>query len=491
MGRRGFKLDNWQEDYQRKLVSPEEAAQAIKSGENIFIPSAYSGYMPYAIVARRDELKGVTVEVSSPLFDPGWLSPGMEESFEVIVRTYLATARQAHDEGRISFLPYTNGSYFKVYRDNRPVKRDIDVFLMEVSPPDENGFLTFGPYAWQKRNYTEKARTIIAEIDEHMIRSRGDTSIHISEVDYLVDITAPPLTDDEIEQVINRFPPEKLDRVRQSIAFANPRTIRNLIDVIDGFQREYIEFMFHLNDPSEEVKAIAENLKTVVRDRDTIQIGVGAVSGHMIELGVFDDLKDIGIWTEVSAPGMGFLVKRGIATGKYATLHPGKAVFATLSGMRGEEIRWAHENPLIELHRADYVVNVTNISRIENMIAINNVTQVDLTGQITCETQFGPRMINGPGGQPEFHIGAFLAPGGRAVSLMLSTWSDGAVSTIVPYLEQGSIVTIPRVFADIIITEYGVADLVGKTHRERTQELIRIAHPDHRAELQQAAKEIC
>jgi acyl-CoA hydrolase len=211
----------------------------------------------------------------------------------------------------------------------------------------------------------------------------------------------------------------------------------------------------------------------------------------MIELGVFDDLKDIGIWTEVSAPGMGFLVKRGIATGKYATLHPGKAVFATLSGMRGEEIRWAHENPLIEMRKADYVVNVANISRIENMIAVNNVTQVDLTGQITCETQFGPRMINGPGGQPEFHIGAFLAPGGRAVSLMLSTWGDGAVSTIVPYLDQGSIVTIPRVFADIIITEYGVADLLGKTHRERAQELIRIAHPDHRAGLQKAAKEIC
>ncbi|MFH1481779.1 MAG: acetyl-CoA hydrolase/transferase C-terminal domain-containing protein [Pseudomonadota bacterium] len=225
----------------------------------------------------------------------------MEESFEVIVRTYLAAARTAHDEGRISFLPYTNGSYFKPHRDNRPGNRDIDVFILEVSPPDENGFLTFGPHAWQKRSYTGKARTIIAEIDENLIRTCGDTSLHVSEVDYLV----------------------------------------------------------------------------------------------------------------------------------------------------------------------------------------------DLIGQITCETQFGPRLINGPGGQPDFHIGAFLAPGGRAVSLMLSTWGDGAVSTIVPYLDHGSIVTIPRVFSDIIITEYGVADLVGKTHRERARELIRIAHPDFRSELDKAAKPIC
>jgi acyl-CoA hydrolase len=159
--------------------------------------------------------------------------------------------------------------------------------------------------------------------------------------------------------------------------------------------------------------------------------------------------------------------------------------------MRGDEIRWVHDNPLVELHPADHVVNIANISRIENMVAINNVTQVDLTGQITCETQFGPRLINGPGGQPEFHIGAFLAPGGRAVSLLRSTWgAENAVSTIVPFLDYGSMVTIPRFFADIIITEYGVAELVGKTHRERAGELIRIAHPDFRAELEKAVKDI-
>jgi 4-hydroxybutyrate CoA-transferase len=336
----------------------------------------------------------------------------------------------------------------------------------------------------------ERAKTIIAEIDRDMIRTCGDTSLHVSEVDYLVDITSTPLSEEEVETIVGRFASEKQSKARQAISYANPRTLRNIMNMLDHFEKEYIELLFHLNDPSDEVKAIGEYLKTILNDRDTIQIGVGSISGHMIELGVFDDLEDIGIWSEVGAPGMGFLVKRGIATGKYSTLHPGKAVFTTLAGMRGEEIEWANNNPLIELQRADYVVNIANISRIENMVAINNVTQVDLTGQITCETQFGPRLINGPGGQPEFHIGAFFAPGGRAVSLMLSTWGGKAVSTIVPYLDYGSIVTIPRTYADIVITEYGVADLVGKTHRERARELIRIAHPDLRPELEKAAKDI-
>jgi 4-hydroxybutyrate CoA-transferase len=126
----------------------------------------------------------------------------------------------------------------------------------------------------------------------------------------------------------------------------------------------------------------------------------------------------------------------------------------------------------------------------KDMLAINNITQIDLTGQITCETQFGPRLINGSGGQIEFHIGAFCAINGRAVSLLHSTWYDGSVSTIVPQLEQGSMVTIPRAYADYVVTEFGVAELCGKTHRERAEELITVAHPDFRDELSEAAKDI-
>ena len=124
------------------------------------------------------------------------------------------------------------------------------------------------------------------------------------------------------------------------------------------------------------------------------------------------------------------------------------------------------------------------------MVGINNILQADLTGQLTCETQFGSRLINGPGGQIEFHIGAFQAPGGRAISLLKSTWGDGGISTIRPQLEQGSIVSIPRVFSDYVVTEWGIASLAGKTHRERAEATAAVAHPDFRDELMDAAKGI-
>jgi 4-hydroxybutyrate CoA-transferase len=362
---------------------------------------------------------------------------------------------------------------------------------MEVSPPDENGFCTFGQVAWEKRNYTGRAKTIIAEIDTYQIRSHGDTSVHVSEIDYLVDISAPPITGDESNVVAKRFPQEKQDRAREAALLGHPRLLRRVLPMIEDLELSDIEVTLNLDEPDEGTRAIANNLKTILRDRDTIQIGVGKPTKYMIELGVFDDLQDISIFSEMACPGMGFLVKRGIATGRYASLHPGKAVLTGLIGFRRQEVLWAHDNPLIELYRSDYVVNIANIIKHDNMVAINNITQVDLTGQITSETQFGPRLINGPGGQIEFHIGAFFSSGGRAISLMPSTWGDGAVSTIVPHLNEGSIVTIPRVYADYVVTEWGVAQLAGKTHRERAEELVRVAHPDFRAELTEAALKIC
>ena len=490
MERRPLNLDNWEKDYRRKLVSIEEAAEKINSGDHIFIPNGYMGEMPLAIVARQDELRDVYVEVTAPAMDPGWLSPGMEESFDVTVRIYLNLARQGHDEGRIHFLPYTNGTYFKNYEDHRSGVKEIDVLLMEVSPPDDNGFCTFGHVAWEKRDYSKVAKTIIAEIDSHLIRSHGDTAIHISEIDYLVDISAPPITGDESNLVAERFPPEKQDRAGEAALLANPRLFRRRLSMIDETELSDLEIMLNLDEPGEAIRDIARYLKSLLHDGDTIQIGVGKPSKYMIELGVVDDLNDLSLFSEMACPGMGFLVKRGIATGKYATLHPGKAVFTGLIGARPEEIRWADNNPLFELHRSSYIVNVANIARNKNMVAINNITQVDLTGQITCETQYGPRLLNGPGGQIEFHIGAFFSPGGRSISLLRSTWGDRAISTIVPHLDEGSLVSIPRVYADYVVTEWGVARLAGRTHRERAKALIQVAHPDLREELTEAAKEI-
>jgi 4-hydroxybutyrate CoA-transferase len=491
MKARERKLENWRDTYQRKLVGYQEAAEVIKSGDNIFIPNTYSGQMPYAIAARQEELQDVTVEVQAPRYDPGWLSPGMEGSFNVIVRIYMGpVARQGHDEGTVTFLPYTNGTWFKPYRDNRAVERDIDVFLVDVSPPDENGFMTFGAYLWERRNYAQRAKTIIAEIDPHQIRSHGDTSIHVSEVDYIVDMSTDSLTEEELELLLSKVPPELREQARESLSMESPARLKNILNIIDDIDIETFKMFLAVDEPNQTARSIAENLKTVITDRSAIQIGMGRPSRYMVQLGVFDDFKDLSLFSEMACPGMGFLVRRGIATGKYATLHPGKAVFASLSGFTHKELQWADDNPLFEQYSSDYVVNIANVSKNENMIAINNAIQVDLTGQITCESQFGSRLINGPGGQIEFHIGAFCAPGGKAVTLLPSTWGEGSVSTITPYLEEGTMVTIPRAYADLVITEYGVAELLGKTHRERATALIKVAHPNFREELSKAAAEI-
>ncbi|MBW2622647.1 MAG: hypothetical protein JRD68_07055 [Deltaproteobacteria bacterium] len=491
MEKRKLYLENWREEYKRKLVSAEEAARAVKSGDNIFFASAYYGQVAYAIAARADELRGVNVEYQAPLFDPGWLAPGMEESFRIIVRIFMgATAREIHDEGRLEFLPYTNGTWSKPYRDDRPGKREIDVFLDVVSPPDENGFMTFGHQIWERRGYADRAKVVIAEIDEHLIKSRGDTLLHVSQVDYLVDITSPPATDEEIDAILTKIAPEKRERARIAAKSSNPRRIHNLAGMLDDVTEDRLELLFGLEEPNDEARAITENMKPLLRDRDTIQIGIGKPSKFIVELGVFDHLKDLSIFTEMPSPGMAGLIKRGIATGKYASVYPGKAVMASLGGLRLEEIQWAENNPLIEQYSSDHIVNIARISQNENMVAINNAVQVDLTGQITCETQFGTRLLNGPGGQIEFHIGAFSAPGGRAITLLPSTWGDGGVSNIVAQMDQGTLVSVPRVFADYIVTEWGVAELCGKTHRERAQALIEVAHPDFRDELKEAAKDI-
>ncbi len=488
---RKIEIENWEDQYKRKVVSPEEAAKVIKSGDNVFIPSTFSGQVPGCLVDRADELKNVIVEIQAPP-DPGWLSPGMEDSFTIIPRIYLGpAAREAHDEGRVSFLPYTNGTWFKLYRDNRPGKREVDVFLVDVSPPDKNGFMTFGGAVWERRGYAKQAKTIIAEIDPNHIRSHGDTFIHVSQVDYLVDQVAEGPTREELTELINKVPPEYHEAAWERFELMKPRMVKYVMDNIDDIDPERLKMLLGVDEPDEATVAISRNVKSLTRDGDTIQIGIGRPSMYIVEQGAFDDRNDLAIFSEMGCRGMGFLVKRGIANGKYATLHPGRAVFGALTGLTREELDWADDNPLIEQHSVDYVANLGNIIKQKNMLAINNATQVDLTGQITCETQFGPRMINGPGGQIEFHMGAFSALGGRAVTLLYSTWGEGAVSTIVPYLEQGSLVTIPRAYADYVITEWGVAELLGKTHRERSEALISIAHPDFRDELKEAAKDIC
>jgi 4-hydroxybutyrate CoA-transferase len=185
----------------------------------------------------------------------------------------------------------------------------------------------------------------------------------------------------------------------------------------------------------------------------------------------------------MSAPGIAALVDAGHIDGSRKSLHKGVAIAVAWSGSDTEDLKAVTRNPKFEVHDPDYVLDVRTISQNDNFHSLNNALSVDFTGQINSESVFGGRLINGTGGQPETHIGAVLSKGGRAITMVPSTALDGAVSRIVPELESGSMVTVPRYFADTVITEYGIARLWGKNHRERAHELIAVAHPDHRAEL--------
>jgi 4-hydroxybutyrate CoA-transferase len=242
-----------------------------------------------------------------------------------------------------------------------------------------------------------------------------------------------------------------------------------------------------VKEPEHYLKDIAGYVSGLIKDGDTIQIGVGRTTEPLVQLGMLDGKHDIGYHSEATPPGIISLVKEGVITGKYKTINQGRAMVTSLGGGTREEMAWASQNPLFWLVDVDYLEDVRVIAAHDNMVAINNALAIDLMGQINAET-IGTRPMAGSGGQPSFVIGALLSKGGRSIIVLPSTASGGKVSRITPRLPEGSAVTIPRQFTDYVITEYGVARLWGKTLRERSQELISIAHPDFRAELRKGVE---
>jgi 4-hydroxybutyrate CoA-transferase len=489
---------NWESDFKRKMVTPEEAVRVVNSGDYVVTPLPdQPAILMEALAARAPELKNVTVQVSASSIDPGWAEPHMKDSFNIVAELFIGSrVRPAMDEKRITYLPDLFSLRYKGIDEGRKASEKFKdfIFFTPVSLPDANGFCSFGASMWNKRSYAKRARCVVGEIQRNAIRTYGTNYIHVSEIDYFVEPEVQPdLTEDEWANVYKMFYKKPSEEIYSKFKLSESRVMRLILEVGEsmGFEPagDFMAPHFGLDEPSEAAIGIANNLKGLIRDGATIQVGVGRPSVFMVKLGVFDERNDLGIHTEMGAPGIADLVKRGIVNGKYKTLHPGKAVFSTLAGCDAEDIEFADNNPAFELYDSDYVANVLTTAKHDNMTSVNNCLQIDLTGQINSESQFGNRMINGQGGQTELHIGAMLSKGGRAISLLPST-TMGGVSTIVPQLDEGALVTIPRQFADTIVSEYGVARLLDKTHRERAAELINIAHPDHRDFLRDEAKNL-
>ena len=435
---------DWQEEYNRKLVTAEEAVSVVKSGDRVAFPLDNSGgpvVIAEALAARLGELEDVEIHVCTPLLDFGWFQPGWEKSFPVTVNSYLSpVVRAMMDERRADFSPVLYSLWGKAETEGRPGIRGTDVVMTVVSPPDKNGFCSFGCDIWSKKWYVKTARTVIAEVDKNHIRTHGDNRVHVSEIDYFVEYTRP--------------------------------------------RREFVP-----PEPQEYMKAIGHYVGTLVRDGDTFGIGAGSIGRTLCGQGILDDRHDLGYYAENLVPGVVQLVKDGVVTGKYKTFHSGKVVCNNFCTGDPEDLAFIDSNPMFELYPQDYVVNIRNVAANDNMVAINAALSVDLTGQIASES-IGPRMYTGSGGQPSIAIGAMLSKGGRSITMLRSTSNDGKISRITPFLAPGTIVTVPRNFADFIVTEYGIASLFGKTQRERAQELVAIAHPDFRAELMKQARKL-
>lgn len=488
---------HWQEEYKRKLGSPEDAARLVQSGDRV-----HTGLLPMprliadAIAARREELENLQITMVEPEYDPGFLNPGWEEKAPVTVEIHIgALAVDALDERRIDYSPVLFSTWFKPYQDTNRGLTPPDVFICTVSPPDKNGYCSFGADLWNKKTFASLSRTVLAEVDANFIRTYGQNYIHVSEIDAFVENTPITMTDEEVEQIVNGI--EDSDRMEElrKIAFGmeveqRREHVPQLATLESSQMRQWATFYAGLSDPGPDMRRMAEFVSELVPDGATIQIGAGTPSTLLPTLGTFDDKHDLGIHSEMAAPGLIDLVAKGIVTGSHTNTHPGRARLSALTASNIREQKWAHNNPLVELHESQHVVNIESVAAIDNMITMNNALSIDLSGQINAETVFGGRLVAGTGGQTELHMGAVLSKGGRGITLLRSTALGGSVSRIVPKHEEGAVVTVPRTFADTVVTEYGVAQLLGKSIRERAEELIAIAHPDFRADLRKEAQKL-
>ena len=487
---------DWQEEYKRKLRSPEEAAKLIKSGDVVMAMGGSTDQpkiMQQAIFDRRDELKDVYVLHGCPLRDPGWLSPGAEDSFKVDLTGYIGPiGRASVNERRTGFIPVSWAFTLKAYE--RPGEhRPIDWDLMVVSPPNKHGFCSLGHALWFKKDMMRRSKRIIAEVDENVMWFYGDTTIHISEVDYFVEYTPPMIPDEELPKALAGVEPEekrkKIEEYTKQLLPNMRPTVLGVLMLMDAHGIDSIAETLGLL-PCVEAEPVAGYVNMLLKSRDCFQIGQGSPSAFLPRFGAFAGKEDLGHHTEMTARGVGNMIKEGQVTGKYKNFYPGKAVFSALDGLSPEELEYAVENPRFELYRTSWVTSIAVVATNDNMVSLQNGISIDLTGQINSESIFGGIMLNGPGGQPDIHIGALYSKGGRAITVMRATAVNGTISCIVPQFEPGTVATIPREYADYIVTEFGIAKLMGKSLRERAEELISIAHPDFRAELRKEAQKL-
>lgn len=428
-------MDNTDKLYKSKLATPEEAVKVIKSGDTVVFHAGVCEpeVLIEAMVNRADELRDVQVIHMTSLGQAKYTLPEMEQSFRHNGLFISGPTRKAVNEGRADFTPCSYSEVPRLFRDHI---LPVNVFLMELTPPDSEGYCSYGLTVDYAKAAAEVADVIIAQINKEMPRTSGER-IHISKIDCIVE------KDEPIHELV-----------------AGP---------IGDVERE-----------------IARNVASLIPDGATLQLGIGAVPDMVLSF--LSDKKDLGIHSEMFSDGVVDLYEAGVITNKKKTLHPGKFVATFLLGTK-RLYDFVDNNPDVLLYPVDYTNDPYIIGQNDNLISINSALQVDVTGQVNAET-LGVKHFTGIGGQLDFVRGASRSKGGKSVIALPSTAACGKVSRIVNDFGPGGAVTTPRGDVHYIVTEYGIADLRGKTITQRIRQLAEIAHPDFRDALLEEAKKL-
>lgn len=407
-----------------KYVSAQEAVKIVKSNDRVYIQAAAAAptILTKALSERASELRNVEVCHLHTEGEAAYANPALSESFHV--NSFFIGKNVRHT------LAAGNGSYTPVFLSELPYlfRRKVvplDVVFIHVSPPDIHGYCSLGVSVEATLAAIESAKTVVAQVNPKMPRTFGDGIIHVSEINYLVEVDVP-IYAHEMEEI----------------------------------------------SPLED--KIGTYIASLIEDESTLQMGIGSIPNAALTK--LTNHKNLGLHTEMFSDGVIDLIEKDVINCNYKGTNRGRALATFLLGSQ-RLYDFVNDNPFIEMKESSYVNDTSKIRKNPKMIAINSAIEVDVTGQV-CADSIGARMYSGVGGQMDFIRGASLSEGGKAIIALPSITKNGE-SRIVPYLKQGAGVVTTRSHVQYIITENGIANLYGKTLKQRAVEMVKIAHPNH------------
>ncbi|MGB0011315.1 MAG: acetyl-CoA hydrolase/transferase C-terminal domain-containing protein [Candidatus Sulfotelmatobacter sp.] len=422
---------SWEINYKNKLRTPDEALRCVQSGMRVYIHPgcAEPETLVEALMRRAPFVEDVEVVHMMTMGAAPYVAPQMAGHFRHNAMFIGGNVRDAIRDGRADYTPIYLSEIEELFESGA---MPIDVALLQLSPPDPHGFCSFGVGVDTSLTAAKCARYVVAQINDQMPRTYGDSFIHVTELDAIVD-SSRPLCATKLPEITDMH------------------------------------------------RAIARNVAGLIDDGAVLQTGIGGIPDAVLPFLL--DRKDLAVHSELISDGVIPLIEAGVITGARKTFKPRKIILGFALGTK-RLFDFVDNNPIFEFHPTAYTNDPALIARNDHMVSINSALQVDLTGQV-CSDSIGNMFYSGIGGQVDFLRGASRSKKGKAIIAIASTAKNGTISRIMPMLSPGAGVVTSRGLIRYVVTEYGIAYLHGKTIRERAQALINIAHPKFREELYQ------